>query len=85
MHHSFNCATYVVHYSTDLIQGRASHASALLGDYMWVFGGYSLSSEPFDNLVRYMYIQGFCVINPNNTYMTIKELFLFKIELFINV
>ncbi|XP_078358816.1 attractin-like protein 1 [Oculina patagonica] len=37
----------------DLLQGRASHASALLGDYMWVFGGFSLNSEPFDNLIRY--------------------------------
>ncbi|RMX57812.1 hypothetical protein pdam_00006739 [Pocillopora damicornis] len=46
---------WIHHSSTgqDLIQGRASHASALLGDYMWVFGGYSLTSEPFENLIRY--------------------------------
>ena len=43
--------------SADLIQSRASHASVVLGDYMWVFGGFSLNSaEPFDNLVRYVCI-----------------------------
>lgn len=37
----------------DLIQGRASHASAVVGDYMWVFGGFSFNVESSDNLVRY--------------------------------
>ncbi|KAJ7336559.1 hypothetical protein OS493_011773 [Desmophyllum pertusum] len=37
----------------DLIQGRASHASVVLGDYMWVFGGFSFNSEPLENLNRY--------------------------------
>ncbi|XP_044169184.1 attractin-like protein 1 isoform X2 [Acropora millepora] len=36
-----------------LIQERASHAAAVIGDYMWVFGGFSLNPGPFENLVRY--------------------------------
>ena len=55
---------------------------------MWVFGGYSLGSEPFDNLVRYMYIQGFCIINQiySCTHITVNILFFFKVEpFFINV
>lgn len=58
------------------MQGRASHASALLGDYMWVFGGYSLGSEPFDNFIRYMciYMQGF-LNNYINTNMAVCTVF----------
>lgn len=40
-------------FASDLIQGRSSHASVLLGEYMWVFGGYSFNTEPFDDLIRY--------------------------------
>lgn len=39
-------------FASDVIQGRSSHASALLGEYMWVFGGYSFNTEPFDDLIR---------------------------------
>ena len=33
----------------------------MLGDYMWVFGGFSFNSKPFDNLVRYLHCIG-CVL-----------------------
>ncbi|XP_031560764.1 attractin-like [Actinia tenebrosa] len=39
----------------DIIQGRASHAAGLLGDWLWVFGGYSLTSRPFNDLIRYSF------------------------------
>ncbi|CAH3033959.1 unnamed protein product [Porites lobata] len=48
-------ALWVQHSSKgqNVIQGRSSHASALLGEYMWVFGGYSFNTAPFDDLIRY--------------------------------
>ena len=43
---------FVCLFASDVIQGRSSHSSALLGEYMSVFGGYSFNTEPFDDLIR---------------------------------
>ena len=37
----------------DMVHGRASHAAVVLGDFIWVFGGFSLIPEPFQDFVRY--------------------------------
>ncbi|XP_078359033.1 attractin-like protein 1 isoform X2 [Oculina patagonica] len=37
----------------DLLGGVASHAMAVIGNYLWMFGGLSLSKGPLDTLARY--------------------------------
>ncbi|KXJ23470.1 attractin-like protein 1 [Exaiptasia diaphana] len=35
------------------IIGRASHGAGLIDEWLWVYGGYSLNTAPFDDLIRY--------------------------------
>ncbi|XP_058961853.2 attractin-like protein 1 isoform X2 [Pocillopora verrucosa] len=37
----------------DALDGVSSHAMAVVGNYIWVFGGFSLSKGPLDVLARY--------------------------------
>ncbi|KAK3739855.1 hypothetical protein QZH41_009102, partial [Actinostola sp. cb2023] len=39
----------------DVAQGRAAHGVGVIGDWLWVYGGYSLTDKPFNNLVRYSF------------------------------
>ncbi|XP_048585207.1 attractin-like protein 1 [Nematostella vectensis] len=45
--------TQHIAYNQDAMSGRASHSTVVLGDWIWVYGGYSLISTQFNDLIRY--------------------------------
>ncbi|XP_031550014.1 attractin-like protein 1 [Actinia tenebrosa] len=45
--------THVPANNQEVMKGRASHAASLIGDWIWVYGGYAMDNTPFNNLIRY--------------------------------
>ena len=43
-----------LNYFKDILDGVASHAMAVIGNYLWLYGGLSLSKGPMDTLARYL-------------------------------
>lgn len=39
-------------YLQDILDGVASHAMVVIGNYLWMYGGLSLSKGPLDTLAR---------------------------------
>jgi len=42
-----------LNYFKDILDGVASHAMVVIGNYLWLYGGLSLSKGPMDTLARY--------------------------------
>ncbi|EDO36874.1 predicted protein [Nematostella vectensis] len=49
--------TQHIAYNQDAMSGRASHSTVVLGDWIWVYGGYSLISTQFNDLIRLVLLQ----------------------------
>lgn len=49
----------IFHYFQDILGGVASHAMVVTGNYLWLYGGLSLSKGPLDTLARYWQLEHF--------------------------